>query len=484
MRPEGAVLLVSIVAVLAATRLGRRSLRFVALPVAAWVAFLVFWFQAQQHSNTEFGGDFVALLTYWPRHPFEGLAMVAKIPQIFVFATWERMRLISFSAATRVSYMIILIGVAGFGMGLYSVWKTRALDRIEAAGVAMFCLLYFAAHVFWHVAASRYFIPIFPFVLIFSVLGISRGLEGVKKRKVYFVGLAVILLGSYAYENGRGIYQEMSAQHPTYAPPWRSLEWLKKNTDRFAKVGGNIAPNIALYTGRVAVGGQAVARNADMFLYVLLSMDLDYIVSSSRGSLTPGVGQTKDPNIMWARYRRWCRLYPGRFKAVFYDPVEKIRIYRINPDPEYLNAFEKFMTAVKYVDERRYAESFQMVNECLALEPDLGCAMDLKGVLYLFRNDISNAEAAFRRAAELLPDSSKPMLNLAALYHERGQDERTSECIQRALEIGKLNANPENALQVRGLKRLWAHNRNRVFIDSPDPDFFNETERAKPALES
>lgn len=476
-RPEGAVLIVSIVAALAITHQRSDILKRALIPVAAWGFFYVFWFQAQKSTITEFGGDVTALLAYWSGNFIAGLSFVLKLPQVFMLDTWWILRLAPLPKAKAITLFLVVIGVFLVAMGFRSLWRDERISRCALMAVGIFCALHYLAHVFWHVASPRYMLPTFPFLLIFAVRGMTEYFHFFRATHTMRTAVLTLLLVSYAYETGYGIYRTHNMPETVYAPPWAALEWIKHNIGPDEKITSNVAPAIELYTGRHALKGLN-ATNADLYLYLLMKYRIRYLVRTRGEAVAPGVGETVDPNIRWARKRRWMRLYSDRFPRVFLDSVAQTGVRRIDYNPNYVKAFEKFIEAVRAFESKKFPESFKAVNEALKIYPRLGCAYNLLGALYLFREEAAPAEIAFVKAQQLLPDSTFELLNLATLYYRKGLKDRAAECIQRGREIAELNGERAAYLEiVRDLQQKWEQGRATLFIDSPQPSAFDEDDQ-------
>ena len=132
-------------------------------------------------------------------------------------------------------------------------------------------------HVFWHVSARRYAIPLLPFMLIFLVHGVHALRTPLKKRKCGRDWLFSLLLIPYLYKNGLAVHEALLASDPMKSPPWRSLAWLNQNTPSDVQVLSDIATNVELYTDRQAVV-QVSAVSSEMFLYRLIQ---DHLESTS-----------------------------------------------------------------------------------------------------------------------------------------------------------------------------------------------------------
>src|SRR5262249_44137325 len=152
---------------------------------------------------------------------------------------------------------------------------------------------------------------------------------------------------------------------------------------------------------------------------------------------------------------RWIQFYPQRFPCVFYDAEEKTGIYHVVSPPGFEDGYEKYIAASEHANAGRYSQAFRGVNECLAIYPGLGCATNLLGSLFYLGKNWGKAEESFLKAVELAPDSSIILLNLATLYHHRGDKDRTTEYLQKGFDVSKASYNEkefqENYQKLQGL---------------------------------
>ncbi len=474
-RPEGILLVISVLAALLLAHYRKDLLLVMMVPLLGWLLFVLFWFQSQRTLGSEFGKDLRALVAYWIENFVPGIAFSVNLPKVFLFDTWWALRFVPMFVANLFTVAFMLVSSVAALIGFRALWRDRSANQITLSAVGLFCVSYFLIHVFWHVALPRYFIPLFPFVLIIVIRGASKIRFFSDRHHGWVMTLTLfVLFCTYAYENGYGIYQALVVRQPMNAPPWRSIEWIKQHVGVDAKITSNIEPSIELYAGRHAVHG-INATNADLYFYLLMKFDVDYVVYRQLDTVTPGVGNTVDPNIMLARKIRWFRMYPERFKTVFFDAHERTRVCQIGDDADYRKAFEKFIDAVRKFDTGRYEDAFDSVNAALAIEPKLGCAQNLLGALMLIRGDSINAERAFLKAADDLPDSPNSQLNLATLFYKQGKVERSEACLEKVLQVAK--ANGEEAEFMRTIKTLrtkWSRGGATLFIDSPSPETYQQ----------
>ena len=458
-RPEGVVLLAAIVLSLAGAQLSKRSLLGIAAPVLAWGAFLAYWFHGRHLNRFDYAGDLGALFRYWTHHGHAGGQAIVKFSHLL----FENMLLaVKFGdtplmAATANTFIVcaLALTVAGF----WRLWTRRPGTRVQLLSMALFAAFYAGIHLFWHVALPRYALPMLPIVFIL----IAGGWRTLARRPPPFAWLAVPILLSYAWGNGRALWETYRAPNPVNAPPWHALDWIRHHTPSTVKIMSPFAPSIVLYANHPVV---PVLKSPDVeaFVYTLTTKHIGYIADRPMTFVTPGVGKTENQNNEWARVRRWVTAYPRWFHLEFRDAAEQVSVYRVLADERLGALFQRYFSAVLDYRDGRVEQAFVKARDCVTNDPDFGDAYDLLGALYYARHDYTAAESAFKRAAELLPDNPVPRLNLATLYHSQGQRALAMQLLQDSLNL--ITDNGEGARYLPNLKRLtasWAQHREIMF---------------------
>ncbi len=250
-------------------------------------------------------------------------------------------------------------------------------------------------------------------------------------------------------------------------PPWKSLEWFEQNSPPDARVMSAIAPSIELYTNRLALPGVA-ASNVEMFLYRLREKHLDYIVDRSSLFLTPGIEGTDNPNNFWALMRLRLKMYPERFVRLYENPEEETIIYRVNVEPEFVQAYDLLIKANASYQAGRFEEALSTVREALRKYPKFGSAANLLGALYWRSGDLVHAERSFQESIEYLPSSTHAMMNLATLYRQEGRYDRSEQVIARAKALGAERGELDDLdASIRTLYADWDNKRGVIFLDKP-----------------
>jgi len=469
-RPEGGILLISILVPVVLRQKGRRFLLAMLIPLTVWGVFAFYWFRIRTFPGSEYGSDLNALTSYWAHHFTSGLQFLNDLLQDFLNHPLLSTKITAhLSRAINGALMVICMGI--MGIGFRSLWKQRTGERAILIGAGIFCGLYFIVHLFWHAKAPRYSIPMLPFILVFLIRGTNAALSPLKQRRRWTqVAFAVLLLFDF-YRNGLAIRQTyVSGPKPINVPPWRSLAWLRDHTPSDAVVMSNIAPTINLYTERPATNG-IYSNNFEWLSYRFMKEHMDFLVLRAGDFLTPGVSGAQDPNQIWNRLRLWAAHYPQRFQLLYTDPVEQTVIYRVVSDPQYVHAYDLFKMGVAYYRADRSdpnERALRTFQKCVATYPKLGSAYNFLGAIYMNRQDFMHAQRAFATAIALLPDDPYAMLNMATLYRMGNQPDQAQAYVQRALDVSAANGEEDVwKANVNELYQEWDQKHARMFLDAP-----------------
>ncbi len=462
-RPEGFLLLLTLPAALVYERRWKDLAAVYAAPLVCWTLFAWRWLKASQEVlHTEYGGDLAMLLFYWLRHPAELVSFSVKLLSVLMVNTLTGLRSASEPAALAAGAGLLAVGLWAMATGFQRLWKEKRLHRGMLISMVLFYASYFMVHVFWHVAVPRYCVVLLPIVLVLMVPGFTVWLSRSRHPRALISVAASLFILSYGWRNGYGLYQSLWVPQPMYGPPWRSLEWLDRHTPESSGVLSTVAPSVMLYANRPAITLMTAANGED-FLFLLTQKHLDYVLDRKVKALTSGIASDDDPTKTWDRIRRWLALYPRRFVVIFEDPVEKVTIYRVVPEPEFVAAYEKYREAIADFQGNREAQAIEKLRQSLRLFPSLGSAHNAMGVTYyLPHQDAKGAKNAFLKAIQAMPDSSITMLNLAALYHAEGQSEKSLAYVALGFQVSAANED-----QTAFIQRLRAM-QDRRDIELPD----------------
>lgn len=112
--------------------------------------------------------------------------------------------------------------------------------------------------------------------------------------------------------------------------------------------------------------------------------------------------------------------------------------------PEHLRFMLRLASA--YSQNGLQQDAIDLFDKVLSVNPKLTDAYNDRGFAYVLRGDAAPAEADFKEAIALDPDSERALANLASLYYNTGRKEEARPYVQRLLDIDSGN------LQFR---RLW-----------------------------
>jgi hypothetical protein len=362
-------------------------------------------------------------------------------------------------------FVVMLISVAVVTTGFRNVWKEFPAHHTDLLGIALFLPLYCSVHFFWHIASTRYAIPILPILLIFGIRGVHAWLEPFERHKMWTGVTFALLLATYGIKNAEAIHDSFFTPDPGNLPPRESLNWLKDHTAPHAKVLSIIAPSVELFANRSCLTG-VKAFNADMFLFDIQRAGLSYVVDRNVNALTSGVGDTEDINAIWNQIRVWLASYPGRFRRVYGNETEQTTIYEVTASPGYLQAYDAYCSASRAYLSGHEEEAFVWLKKSQALDPTLGTAANLLGGLYMRRHDFPQAEAAFLKSVQLLPDSPSARVNLASLYRLAGRTALSDDYGRQALQISIANGDEkEFTVRLQSLHHLWDNHQMILWMD-------------------
>jgi len=463
-RPEGIFLLFGITTALAIAKSWKFLGRFLVAPCLGWFFFILHGMHGMHSSETEYGGDLSALLTYWPHHVKELIQFLGHMIIVLCVNTVLAIRVPEGEWTTGAAALGALFCLWLARVGFTGIWNERRVSRHLLLGLLIFLGCYFAVHVLWHIAIPRYCVVLLPFMLIFIFFGVERLAVPSMARKIIKGLLISIFFVSYLYRDVSALHQSLWAPNPLNAPPWRSVEWIRQNTPASAHILSPIAPNIVLYAQRPALS-LIKADNAEDFLFILVHMHLTYIVDRPVRALSPVDAGAEDPNKKWECIRRWMALSPKRYPILFSDPHEKITIYGVSPESGFIHAYENYLTSVKALQEGDLNGAMQILKKSVIDFPNLGTTHNALGVThYLAHENLKEAERVFLHAIVILPDYPVAMLNLACLYHAMGQTEKSLLYVNRGLIASQANGQEAEFIQ----RVRMTHEQNE--IDLP-PNF-------------
>lgn len=468
LRPEAGVILVAFLVGMAFDSEARRQLGRVLLGIALWGCLYGIWWKLNQGERTEFGSDIHALIDFWV-HQFPTAIQFFKEMNYTFFAQ----AITSHGLLNPDSFINPAETALGLGLlsvillGIWRSWKERKLSRASVIATTLYCAFYFGSHLFWHIPQTRYVIPILPFLLLFFTLGlIEVGQLFKKSMGPPVLGLGTLLI-VYLMTNAAALNAVSRGKDPMKGAPRESLNWFDVNAPRDAKVISNIAPSVELYGKRPSITG-VESSSLDTLLSRLADRKIDYVVDRVALFVTPGVGNTEDPNVIWERMRRRMLHYPDQFQVIYENPVEQTRIFKIQSAPGYSDAYTVYRNAFSLYEQGKLVEAEKAIEDCLRILPDLGPCWTLRGAVAQRQNNLPLAEDYYVKASQARAFAPKPLLNLATLYRQRGEIKRSNEALERAISLGDANGDGDEMRQrAEQLRDLWARRQGFIFLNAP-----------------
>lgn len=137
-------------------------------------------------------------------------------------------------------------------------------------------------------------------------------------------------------------------------------------------------------------------------------------------------------------------------------------------------AHELYEEADKARRDRDFDDAERLYREALSLEEGIGGAWNNLGLVLKQKGNYLDAAAAFRRAAELLPDDARPLENLATVYDDRGFSKDALRYFGEALDrdpnrIESLRGAVKSAKLLMLSDELTLDRLNRAILIETDP---------------
>ncbi|MEQ1824028.1 MAG: tetratricopeptide repeat protein [Fimbriimonadaceae bacterium] len=96
--------------------------------------------------------------------------------------------------------------------------------------------------------------------------------------------------------------------------------------------------------------------------------------------------------------------------------------------------------ATTSIQNGQFDQALTLADQCLALDPSNGDAQLLRGIALSQTKQPDLAQAAFRAAADLMPNSPKPLFNLAVHHYGVGQKREAYDLANAALQLDPSHA--------------------------------------------
>ncbi len=327
------------------------------------------------------------------------------------------------------------VSLVCMGVALRGVRRFVQAESPEMAPLlllSMYVFFYFLIHAMWLSWDERYFLPIFPFVWAMVLRGVEIPASAKSCRQA-FVGIVLGTIGlSYFAQNVEAVYDTFHRQ--TNLLPHATYSWMREHVPADALMLASGPAVVTLYTQRFATLDVA-ARDAEEFRYQLLKKHIRYVLFHPAQYCSIWIPY-HDPNQLWVRRARWVSSSPDAFQKVYANSAEERVIYRVSDAPQYLKAYELYLSALADFQSALPALGFSKLRESLVLYPALASALNAYAIQTLLSPspDLSLAESKLRQALRVLPDSPIVLLNLARVYERKKQRELAQQFCRRALE--------------------------------------------------
>lgn len=328
-----------------------------------------------------------------------------------------------------------LVGAVLFlmGRGFKSFWKKGGTTRATALGIALYGGLYFCVHLLWPAIDGRYAIPLLPIILLFIAEGLGPSAETFHGRSRLAI-FALFMICSLVYGNVVDWHEYYSERKKVES------EWLQ---DTFQWIRVHIAPDalfetiktgpLYLYTGRHAIVDLEASDREDL-RQRWIRLGVTHVLSvPMRPLYRPR--PTAQPIDLWNRDREWIASWPEAFEVLYRNLEEQSVVYKVLPDPHFMEAYTLFLAAKQDLIRSSVDEGIRKLEKALALYPDFPAALNSYGTACLLSNrPLKIAEARLKRALALRPKYPLALWNLSRVYRKTGRTGLARETLRKARE--------------------------------------------------
>ncbi|MDE2291338.1 MAG: hypothetical protein KGL53_04585, partial [Elusimicrobia bacterium] len=227
------------------------------------------------------------------------------------------------------------------------------------------------------------------------------------------------------------------------ALPARTLAWVRDHAPADALFLTNKNKLLYLYTDRRAVT-YAVPPDPETLRSWLLSDGIGYVLFIPEELFHP-----RD-QLAWERLQGWVSAAPGWYAPSFADGEEGSSIYRVEPDPRFLEAFRRYQEALRALAAGKAARGLAGLEAALRLEPSLADALNAYGAACLLSGkDLEKARTRLVRATKTRPGFVLAYLNLVRVDRLLGRTAEARAALAGAERaLGGLEGSPELAAEV------------------------------------
>jgi tetratricopeptide (TPR) repeat protein len=230
--------------------------------------------------------------------------------------------------------------------------------------------------------------------------------------------LMVLVLGADGWQYASA-FREVRNPSAVAMFPQKTLEWIRQSTPRDAFF---LAPNASLVTLHTHRHALALigARDAEEFRYQLSQRGITHILVTPQDFMYVQTTAPKSPTESWLHIQEWVQALPVRFQPVFHEEAERVTLYKVRPDPEFVVAYRRYLQARDALDQQRLSEGVALLQSSLD-HFRLPAALNVYAAACLMRGqDLEDAQSALEEALALRPDFPIAALNLGRLHARLG----------------------------------------------------------------
>lgn len=331
----------------------------------------------------------------------------------------------------------------------YKLEKATSLQRIFLHTSLLTVLVYFLSVLPFFVA-SRYRMPIMPFILIMGVYSINEFINAIQRKdrtKLFLIPALFLLFFSIGNMNFTGYIPSKSVwffrngvsaslSGDNTKAKFYYQKALEKDPDNlFARINYS---QVLGRTGRPSEG-----------IYVLTNNFSQHLSSSPElnalGYLFEIIGDYEKAQNFYARAivkNPSFTLAHANIANLFFNQYNFIEAkchYEILSQLQPNNPIPYFQLARIAEFNKKYSEALLLYEKCLELNPELYVAWNNLGWLYEQAGNIENAEKAYRKSLDIKPDYVLARVNYANLLIQTGRYSLAKEHISTALKYESNN---------------------------------------------
>jgi len=317
-----------------------------------------------------------------------------------------------------------LFGLATFIICILG-WRSlrdKKRDPVVLYGMSSFLLLYIVLHFIWPAVEIRLFQIIFPilFLYFFSFF------EGPSKAKQWISFFFIcLLLSSNAYSLKSLFFNEKIISNK------QSFLWIQKNTPTNALFISESPQLLYLRTNRQGFTSTVMCQlsNTDEFAIELSKSHINYIVFAETGVMSTNLPDQLSCLERMNRLKKNISHYPYFFQ-IYTNQDEGISVYKLNLSSNVAQAYALYSQSKI---EKSLSMSLVDLKKSVQLADNWPRGLVAYGfVLYQKTKKLEDSMPYFLKALSVNPNYHYAFLNLARIYKEQGQLEKSFLFYQKA----------------------------------------------------